>query len=148
MSCAKKCKLSSECAINYRMRYNSILIHFFSTSVVSLIVLCVRADDTALNSSCEKPSDLSQQELHFDLKNQNCWKIFLFSISYFLILMCQKKLLSRISLRKIVLKIWNSSQNISEILLEMYHEIELFQVYLLKSFSVLCIRKWCIHSEI
>ena len=148
MSCTKKCKLSSECAINSRMRYNSILIHFFFTSVVSLIVLCVRADDTVLNSSCEKPSDLSQQELHFDLKNQNCWKIFLFSISYFLILMCQKKLLSRISLRKTVLKIWNSSQNISEILLEMYHEIELFQVYLLKSFSVLCIRKWCIHSEI
>ena len=60
----------------------------------SLYVLCkisIWTDDTAVNSQCDKPSDLLQQveiahKLQFDHKNQNCWKMFLFFISYILIL--------------------------------------------------------------
>ena len=51
-------------------------------------------------------------------------------------------------LGKVILKIWNPLQNIRGILLKMYYEIKLFQVYLLQSVPVLCIRKWCAHSEI
>ena len=76
------------------MRRNSTLIHlFFFYSSCLPDVLCkivILANDTALNSSCDKPSDLSQQaeiayELQFDLKNQNFWKIFLLLMGYFLI---------------------------------------------------------------
>ena len=47
--------------------------------------ITIWADDTALNSSCDKPSDLSQQfeiayELYFDILNQIVGKYFCFFI--------------------------------------------------------------------
>ena len=68
-------------------------IFFLYFSCLPDDVLCkivILANDTAPNSSCDKPSDLSQQaetayKLQFDLKNQNCWKLFLLFMGYFLI---------------------------------------------------------------
>ena len=104
------------------MLQNYILISFFLNirwlpdDVVCKIAIL--ADDTALESSYDKPCNLLQQveigcELYFDL---NFLENIFFSISHFLIFKCQylviklkhKKLLSRISLRKVVSKIWNS----------------------------------------
>ena len=59
-----------------------------------------------------------------------------------------EKLLPRISFRKVVLKIWNSLQNIIRIFLKLCFEIKLFQVYSLQWVPVFGIRKWCTHSEI
>ena len=54
----------------------------------------------------------------------------------------------RISLRTVVLKIWNFSQNIRGIFLKMHCKIRLFQVDSLQLAPVLCIKKWCSDSEI
>ena len=47
------------------MHQNSICVyHFFPTSVVPMMMFCVRSDrvdDTVLNSSCDELSDLLQQ---------------------------------------------------------------------------------------
>ena len=113
------------------VRIISWSISFFSTSIVFLMMLYVR------------------------FRRQHFWKIFLFSISYYFILECQDLVLkitywsaNRIILRDLVLKIWNSLQNIRGILLKMYYEVNLFQVDSLQSVSVLCIKKWCTQSEI
>ena len=58
------------------MRQNSILIHLFFLLLPDDIQrkIPIWPDDTALNLSCDKPSDLSQQveigyQLKFDLTN-------------------------------------------------------------------------------
>ena len=60
-----------------------------------LCKIAIWADDTALNLSCDKPSHLLQQSetayaLQFDLKNQNCWEMFLCFVIYDLILNWQE----------------------------------------------------------
>ena len=89
------------------------------------------------------------------LKIKNCWKIFhrlLFDFEVPLIgtwscLLKLKKLSFRINLRKVLLKIWISLQSMPGILIKMYYEIKLFQVYSLQSVPVLCIIKWWTHHK-
>ena len=76
------------------------------------------------------------------------FKVSRFDIQRYLFKLKHQKLLSRITLRKVDLKICSSLQNIRGILLNMYHEIKFFQVYSLQSVPFLCIRKPCSHSEI
>ena len=67
-----------------------------------------------------------------------------------MILACQNlvlKLCIQASLRKVVSKIWNSLQNIQGILLKIWDEIKLFQIYPMRLASVLWIRKWCTQLE-
>ena len=99
-------------AINSGIHRNPILIHllFFYFNCLLDYVMCkiaMCADDTALNSSCDKPYDLSQHaeiayELQFNLKTQNCWKTFQFFINYFLILKCQDLVLKVIYSNSII----------------------------------------------
>ena len=60
-----KCKPYCECVTNSGMHQIFILIHFFFYfNCLPDNVLCkiaIWADDTALNSPCDKPSDLSHQ---------------------------------------------------------------------------------------
>ena len=101
----------SKCTIDSGMRENFILIYlFFLLDCLLDDVLCNIAiwdEDTAFKASCGKLYALSQQvekgyEFNLILKIQICWKIFLFFISYFLILKRQD----------LVLKVIYSSSNI------------------------------------
>ena len=87
-----KNKSSSKCAINSGKCQNYILIYlFFSILIVSRMMFCVRLLSKLVillstHHVIKHPTCRSKLafESKFDLKNQNCWKIFLFSISYFL----------------------------------------------------------------
>ena len=100
------------------MRQNFILIHLFFFYFICLSddVLCkiaIWADNIALNSSCDKPSDLWQQvELNCNLIliNQNFWKKFLFFTSFFFILKCQD----------LVIKVIHSNSNIKSCYPELF----------------------------
>ena len=79
--------------------------------------------------------------------------MFLFFISYILVLNCQDLVLKDVYsgsnikscnpelILKVFLRIYNSLQNIHRILLKMYHEIKLFQVCPLQLVPVLSIKK-------
>ena len=85
--------LSLEC-----VRILSLFISFSSTSIVSLMMFCVRllSELMILSSAYHVISHLTchnKLRLSFDLKNKNCWKISLFFICCFLILKCQNLVL-------------------------------------------------------
>ena len=95
------------------MRQDSILLYLFLCHK-RLCKIAVRANDNALNSSCDKAYDLSQQveisyELQFDLTHRICWKIFPFFISYVL----------NVKRQSLVLKTNYSSSNIKSCYLEL-----------------------------
>ena len=101
-----KNKSSSKCAINSGKCQNYILIYlFFSILIVSRMMFCVRllsklvillsTHHVVKHPTCRRKLAF---ESKFDTKNQNCWKIFLFSISYFLILKRQDLVLKVIYL--------------------------------------------------
>ena len=80
-------------------------ISFFSTLIVSLMMLLVRllSKLMILLSTHHVTKHMTcRNMLRFDLKYQNCWKIFTFFISWFSILKCQE----------LVIKVVYSSTNI------------------------------------
>ena len=101
-----KNKSSSKCAINSGKCQNYILIYlFFSILIVSRMMFCVRLLSKLVillstHHVVKHPTCRSKLafESKFDTKNQNCWKIFLFSISYFLTLKRQDLVLKVIYL--------------------------------------------------
>ena len=73
---AEKYRSCSRCTTDSEMRQNSILIHLFFLLLPDDVQckIPIWPEDTALNLSCDKPSDLSQQveigyQSKFDLTN-------------------------------------------------------------------------------
>ena len=91
-------------------------------------------------------------------KYQNCWKIFLFFISYFLIwsvkiwnlkLFIEVQTLKAVMQNKFKKNYFKDLKFLAQYpwsFTKMYYEIKLLQFYSLQWVSVLCIRKCCTHT--